>query len=129
MNRKLMTLAVAGALALGGGVALQAGPAGGGMGCHGRGHHKGFALDHMTKELELTPQQQAQVAPIIDQAKPQIRAIHREAMEKTHAVMETSTAQIRPLLTAEQQQKLEALQKAQEKMREAMRELHEAKTQ
>ncbi len=81
------------------------------------------------KDLELTPQQQAQVQPIIDQAKPQIRAIHQEAMQKTRAVMENSAAQIRPLLTAEQQQKFDAIKKAHEDMIAARKALHEAKTQ
>lgn len=123
MKRPLITLSIAGALALGASAALQAGP-----GWRGCGQHKkGFALERITTELELTPQQQAQVAPIIEGAKPQIRAIHQEAMEKTRAVLQTSVAQLRPLLTAEQQQKLDKLQQAREKMHEAMREMHDAK--
>jgi Spy/CpxP family protein refolding chaperone len=128
MKAKLITLSLAGAFALGTS-ALYAGRPGGGGGpdCHGDGPHQmGFGLEHVTKELDLTAQQQAQVAPIIDAAKPQILAIHREAMEKTHAIMQSSVAQIRPLLTPEQQQKLDKLQQAHEKMREAMKELHEA---
>ena len=130
MKRKLIALSIAGALALGTGAALQAHP----QGADGKGHrmHKmkmmhGFGLKRMTKELDLTPQQEAQVAPIIEQAKPQIRAIHEEAMQKTRAVMDASVAQIRPILTAEQRQKLDKLQAAHEKMREAMREMHAAK--
>jgi len=102
---------------------------GGGHGGHRFMHGKGgkMALEHLTKDLDLTLQQQAQVAPIIDQAKPQIQAIHQEAMQKTHAIMQSSAAQIRPLLTPEQQQKLDQLQQAHEKMREAMKEMHAAK--
>ena len=128
MNRKLIAVAIASALTLGSlGVYAHEGG-------HGPGHRKmmfggGKALEHLTKDLELTPQQQAQVQPIIDQAKPQIRAIHQEAMQKTRAVMENSAAQIRPLLTAEQQQKFDALRKAHEDMIAARKALHEAKTQ
>ncbi len=50
----------------------------------------GNPVEHLTKELDLTPEQQATVGPIIDQAKPQLEAIHREAMEKTRSVMETA---------------------------------------
>jgi Spy/CpxP family protein refolding chaperone len=89
----------------------------------------GKALEHLTNDLDLTPQQQAQVQPIIDQAKPQLQAIHQEAMQKTRAVMENSAAQIRPLLTAEQQQKFDAIKKAHEEMIAARRNLHEAKSQ
>ena len=84
-------------------------------------------LEHLSKDLELTDAQKAQVQPIIDQAKPQIEAIHKEAMEKTHAVMESTGAQIRPLLTPQQQQKYDAMKKAHEDMRKAKQQLHEAK--
>ena len=130
MKRKLIALSIAGALALGTGAALQAHP----EGADGKGHrmHKmkmmhGFGLKHVTKELDLTPQQEAQVKPVLDAAKPQLRAIHEEAMQKSRAIIESSIAQIRPVLTAEQQAKLDKLQAAHEKMREAMREMHEAK--
>ncbi|HEV3409057.1 MAG TPA: hypothetical protein VG095_02095, partial [Chthoniobacterales bacterium] len=62
-------------------------------------------------------------------AKPQIRAIHQEAMQKTRAVMENAGARIRPLLTPQQQQKFDALKQAHEEMLEARKKLHEAKMQ
>ena len=62
-----------------------------------------------------------------DQAKPQIEAIHKEAMEKTHAIMGSTRradpAVAHPAATA----KYDAMKKAHEDMRKAMRELHEAK--
>lgn len=88
---------------------------------------KGNALEHLTKELDLTPDQQAKVAPIVDQAKPQIQAIHQEAMEKTRAVMENSAAQIRPLLTPQQQAKFDAIKKAHQDMLNARKEMHQAR--
>jgi hypothetical protein len=48
-------------------------------------------------------------------------------MTKAKAVIETSLAQIRPLLNPEQQTKLDALIKAHENLHNAMKELHEAK--
>lgn len=89
----------------------------------------GNALEHLTKELDLTPDQQAKVTPIVDQAKPQIQAIHQEAMEKTRAVMENAGAQIRPLLTPQQQAKFDAMKKAHEDMMNAMKEMHSARQQ
>ncbi len=62
----------------------------------------------MTENLNLTPDQKAKVQPIIDQATPQIESIRREAMQKTKAVMDNALAQIRPLLTPEQQKQLDA---------------------
>jgi Spy/CpxP family protein refolding chaperone len=71
----------------------------------------------MTKELNLTADQQTKVQPIIDQAKPQIAAVRQEAMQKIKAIMDSTTSQIRPLLTADQQKKLDDIQKSrQERM-------------
>ena len=131
MKRKLITLTTAAALALGAAVTLNAHPHGEKDG-H-RGHRKmmkmGMGLQHLTKNLDLTDAQKAQVQPIVEQAKPQIRQIHQEAMEKSKAVMDNAAGQIRPLLTPEQQQKFDAMRAAHQKMREGMRELHEAKQQ
>ena len=131
MKRKLITLTTAAAIAVAAAVTLQAHPPGE-KGERGHGGHRkmmrfGMAMEHLTKELELTDAQKAQVQPIVDQAKPQLKQIHQEAMEKSRAVMETSAAQIRPLLTPEQQTKFDALRAAHQKMHEAKREMREAK--
>jgi Spy/CpxP family protein refolding chaperone len=120
MKRNLLTLAAVGAIALGGFAIAQA--QGGPDGRHGHG----FALEHLTKTLNLTSDQQTKVKPIIDQARPQIIAIHKDAMQKTHAVLDNSMSQIRPLLNPDQQKKFDALQKAHQDMRAAQQELHAA---
>jgi Spy/CpxP family protein refolding chaperone len=89
-------------------------------------HIMGNPLEHLSKDLNLTDDQKTKVQPIIDQTKPQMAAIHREAMEKMHALMENAGNQIRPLLTPEQQVKFDAMKKAHEDMRKAMEEMHEA---
>lgn len=126
MKRTFIALTIALGL---GTYALQAeGPAGHGHG--GRGEHRmGDPLGHLTKELNLTPEQQAKVEPIVNQAKPQIVAIHQEAMQKAKAVMDNASAQIRPLLTPEQQQKFDAVRKAREDMHAARKEMREARRQ
>ena len=120
MKRNLLTLAAVGAIALGGFAIAQAedGP--------GRWHGQGLSLEHLTKTLSLTSDQQSKVQPILDQAKPQIIAIHKDAMQKTHAVMASTMSQSRPLLTPEQQTKFDAVQKARQDMRAAQQELHNA---
>ena len=123
MKRNLLTLAAAGAIALGGFVAVQADPGHGGAGCW---HGHGFALERFTKGLDLTADQQAKIQPILDQTKPQIAAIHEEAMQKMKAVIDSTTSQIRPLLTPEQQKKFDAIQKAHQDMMNAQKQLHEA---
>ena len=124
-----MTLLAAGALTLGGLVYLQAGEPGMKHEHHGPGpeHMMGNPFDHLSKDLELTDEQKAKVQPIIDQTKPQIEAIHQEAMQKMHALLENAGAQIRPLLTPQQQQKFDAMKKAHEDMRKAMQEMEDAK--
>ena len=123
MKRNLLTLAAAGAIALGGFAMVQAQPGHGGGG-RWQGHE--FGLEGLTKGLNLTADQQTKVQPIIDQAKPQIAAIHQEAMQKMKAVMDSTTSQIRPLLTADQQKKLDDIQKAHQDVMNAHKELHDA---
>ena len=125
MKRNLLTLAAVGAIALGGFAIAQA-ENGGAWGGHGCGHGHGNPLARLTETLNLTPDQEAKVQPILDQTKPQITAIHQEAMQKTKAIMDNAVLQIRPLLTPEQQTKFDALQKAHQDMRAAQQELHNA---
>jgi len=76
--------------------------------------------------LNLTPDQQTKVQPLIDQARPQIIAIHKDAMQKTQAIVDKTMSQIRPMLTPDQQKKFDDLQKASQDMRNAMQEVHSA---
>jgi Spy/CpxP family protein refolding chaperone len=121
MKRNLLAIAAAGAIALGGFVLVQAQPGPGGA-----GHGHAFGLSGITNKLDLTADQQAKVQPILDQAKPQIAAIHQEAMQKMHTVMNSTLSQIRPILTADQQKKLDAIQKAHQDMQNARKQLHDA---
>src|SRR5919108_6432307 len=112
------TLIVIAALALGTFSFAQAQPP--------SGPHAGWhlnPLEEMSSTLNLTDAQKAKVQPIVDQAKPQLRGIHEEAMTKAKAVIDASIAQIRPLLTAEQQTKLDAIIKAHQDLHNAMKEL------
>ena len=123
MKRNILALAAAGAIALGGFVVVQAQPGPGGP---GPWHGHAFGLSGITEKLNLTADQQAKVQPILDQAKPQIAAIHQEAMQKMHTVMNSTLSQIRPLLNADQQKKLDAIEKAHQDMLNARKQLHDA---
>ena len=122
MKRNILTFVAAGAIALGGGFAVVQAHPDGGHGCHGRA----FGLRGLTKQLNLTSDQETKVQPILDAAKPQFAAIHKEAMEKAKGVVDSSLSQIRPLLTADQQKKLDDIQKAHQNMMNAQKELHDA---
>ena len=131
MRRRIITLTTTLGLALASLVYLQAKEPGehGPKPEHGPGPHHmmmGNPFDHLTKDLNLTDDQKTKVQPIIDQTKPQLQAIHKEAMEKMHALLESAGAQIRPLLTPEQQVKFDAMKKAHDDMRKAMEEMHDA---
>jgi len=129
VKRNLLSLTAISAIGLGGYAFAIAQPDVGFGGGHGGWHGHAFALEHMTKSLNLTPDQQTKVQPLIDQARPQIIAIHKDAMQKTQAVIDNTMSQIRPILTADQQKQFDALQKAREDMRNAMQEMHAATQQ
>ena len=122
MKRNLLAVVAAGAIALGGFVITQT-QAGSASGCV---HSHSFGLREFTDKLNLTAEQQTKVQPILDQARPQIAAIHQEAMQKMKTVVDSAVSQIRPLLTAEQQEKFDAIQKAHQDMMNAQKALHEA---
>jgi periplasmic protein CpxP/Spy len=91
-------------------------------------HKRGNPVEHLTKALDLTPEQQAKLQPIFDQAKPQIMAVRQEAKQKIDKIRENIQGQIRPILTPAQQQKFDALKKAREDMRKAREEMRDAMT-
>ncbi|HJY52836.1 MAG TPA: periplasmic heavy metal sensor [Candidatus Udaeobacter sp.] len=124
MKRNLLALAAAGAIALGGFVVVQAQAGAGGGAGHWHGH--AFGLRGLTDKLNLTADQQTKVQPILDAAKPQIAAIHQEAMQKMQTVMTSTLSQIRPLVNPDQQKQIDAIQKAHQDMINARKELHDA---
>lgn len=137
MKRNLLTLVTIGAIAAGGFAWAQdekaphGGPHGGphGAGPAGMRGHGPNPLEHLAEALSLTPDQKTKIQPIIDQAKPQMKAIHEEAMQKAKALMDSTMAQIRPLLTPEQQTKADEMRKAHEDMHGAAKEAHDAKAE
>ena len=110
MKIKLITLTTLGALSLGSSAFAQEPTTAAQDQQGGRGGSRHNSLERTTEQLNLTPEQKAKVQPIVDQATPQIESIRREAMQKTKAVMDNAIAQIRPLLTPEQQKKLDESQ-------------------
>jgi Spy/CpxP family protein refolding chaperone len=100
MKRNFLMLAIVGLIVFDGFAVVQAqSPR--------RGGGRGRGVERLTDGLNLTPDQQVKVQPIIDQARPKIAEIHREAMQKMKAVMASTASQMRPLLTADQQKKLD----------------------
>lgn len=108
MKTKLISMTAFIALALGGAAFAQDNDS-----SQQRGGHHGMRHDPMERTIEqlnLTPDQKAKVQPILDQARPQMEQIHRDAMQKSKALMDDTFAKIKPMLTADQQTKLEQAQ-------------------
>ncbi len=83
----------------------------------------------MTKTLDLTPDQQARIGPILEQAKPQLKAARQESKEKMKTVRDNVRSQIRPILTPLSATKWDAIQKARDDMRKAREALRAAEQQ
>jgi len=97
MKVKLITLSAISALSLGSFAFAQ----------HPKDGNRHSVLEQTTERLNLTPEQKAKVQPIIDQTNPQIQTIRRDAMQKIKTLVDNAMAQIRPMLTAEQQKILD----------------------
>jgi Spy/CpxP family protein refolding chaperone len=111
MKLKLITFSAIGALSLGN-FAFAQGPSGGNPDQRGGrgGGNRHAVLEKTTQELNLTPEQKAKVQPIIDQTNPQIQTIRRDAEQKIKTLVDNAMAQIRPMLTPEQQKMLDESQ-------------------
>jgi protein CpxP len=88
----------------------------------GQGHGQGMMsspeamLDHLSKELDLTADQQTKIKPIVDDTFKQMQQLRGDASmsdQDRHAKMkqvhENALNQVRPILNADQQKKLDDL--------------------
>ena len=72
--------------------------------------------EHLRRSLDLTPEQEAKVAPIVETTSAKLEAIRLETAERVRLVMEESKKDVAPLLTPEQQKKLDKLEAQHRKM-------------
>jgi Spy/CpxP family protein refolding chaperone len=75
---------------------------------HKHGHGGGI-LQHLTTTLDLSGTQQAQIATILESARPQMKALHEDFKAKRAALIQSVSAQITPLLTPDQQAKFSGM--------------------
>ncbi len=64
----------------------------------------------LTRLLNLSDAQQAQVKPLVSEVQPQLDAVHKQAREAADAIIKQLNAKIRPLLSADQQKRLDAFE-------------------
>jgi Spy/CpxP family protein refolding chaperone len=76
----------------------------------------GRMREHFRRALSLTAEQENKIAPILDATSAKLETIRVETAERVRTVMEESKREVAPLLTPEQQQKLEKLDSEHRKM-------------
>src|SRR5450432_3291581 len=102
----LITLSAAGLLAARGLAHAQA-P----CGSFGPPHHGPRDMTAMlTHVLSLTNDQKTKVQALVENVRPQLDAIHEQARTSADVVIKQLNTQIRPLLDADQQKKLDAME-------------------
>jgi Spy/CpxP family protein refolding chaperone len=72
--------------------------------------------EHLRRALSLTAEQENKIAPIVDATSAKLETIRVETAERVRTVMEDSKKEIAPLLTPEQQKKLDKLDSEHRKM-------------
>lgn len=72
--------------------------------------------EHLRRTLGLSAEQEKKVAPIVDATSAKLETIRVETAERVRTVMEESKKEIAPLLTPEQQKKLDQLESEHRKM-------------
>jgi len=74
--------------------------------------------DRLVSQLQLTPEQAAAVGPILDRNGAELRSIVTNAVAQATQVGRRMDAEMRPLLTPDQQQRLDELTQRRERLRE-----------
>ena len=89
-------------------------------------HHPGPSqlkqvwLAHLTRQLNLTPDQQAKIDSILTEADRNIQRARREEADNIAQIIEDTNKQIEPILTPAQQAELQKMQKDMERDRDRM---------
>jgi Spy/CpxP family protein refolding chaperone len=77
-------------------------------GPHSEGDRRAHIVRRLTRELNLTADQQAQLGQIVDQLLARYKAIHDQTVPQNDAARQQARDAIRAVLTPEQRQKFEA---------------------
>jgi Spy/CpxP family protein refolding chaperone len=80
------------------------------------GEMPGRMREHLRHVLDLTPEQEAKIAPIIDATSAKLEEIRVETAQRVRKAMEESEQQIAPQLTPEQLTKLKMLKEEHHKI-------------
>jgi Spy/CpxP family protein refolding chaperone len=72
--------------------------------------------EHFRRSLGLTAEQEKKISPILDATSAKLESIRVETAERVRTVMEQSKKEVAPLLSPEQQKKLDNLESEHRKM-------------
>jgi Spy/CpxP family protein refolding chaperone len=72
--------------------------------------------DHLQAELKLTPQQIEQISPMIDEATSNLEAKREQTGREVRVIFEEMHKRISPLLTPDQQKRLEQMEQRHRQM-------------
>lgn len=116
MKRTFLHLVMAFALAFGSAAAYAQMGQGGGEYGHRQPMSADQRLQMMTKQLNLTSDQQQQIKPILENEQQQFQALHQDSslsqqdrMSKMQQIRENTASQIKPILNADQQAKYQQM--------------------
>ena len=73
---------------------------------------KAHWMMHLSHRLNLTPDQQTKIAPIVAEAVDHIQSLHNEEIEKLGQIMDAANEKIEPILTPDQQAELKKMMSA-----------------
>jgi Spy/CpxP family protein refolding chaperone len=76
-------------------------------GAHGNPPSREQVVNDLTRELQLTPDQQKQLGPIIDDTRAQVRALYQPLDAQHDTIRHQGRERIRAILTPEQQPKFD----------------------
>ena len=97
----------------------------GGMHCRGGKDMKQFMVKRFTRELHLSPDQSQKVEAVFEKRRPQMTALSKEMRPKFEALRSETQAEIRPILTPDQQKKFDEMNRRMEEKWEKRREAFE----
>jgi Spy/CpxP family protein refolding chaperone len=80
------------------------------------------AMQRLDARLNLTPEQEAEIRPIIDQAVSELRIVRDQALEDMGGVMAVAAVEITGKLTPEQQREFEKLREERQRIAQSFME-------
>lgn len=76
---------------------------------HHRPHLRGRMAEHLRRELRLTPEQFAQIEPIVERSADRLEQIRKETNQRVHDTIRDAHGEMLPYLTPDQRARLQEM--------------------